>query len=157
VDSFNRASRRGQAGAERQFAEARVNEATAELRVAENRLQAFLETNRAFRNSPVLTFEQDRLARDVSTKQALYTTLVQAYEQARTQEVRDTPIFSQLEAPTLPPQADSLHLIRNLTASLLLGATIGLILGSIASASRQSPEFYSDLQEFRQLRRVRRP
>jgi uncharacterized protein involved in exopolysaccharide biosynthesis len=152
VDSFNRANRRGQAGAERQFAEARVNEATAELRVAENRLQSFLEVNRQYRNSPILTFEQDRLARDVSTKQQLYTTLVQTYEQARVQEVRDTPVFSMLEAPTFPPRADSRHIIRNGSVALLVGALLGWMLGSIVSASKQSPEFSSDVEEFRRLK-----
>lgn len=151
VDSFNRANRRGQAGAERQFAEARVNEAAAELRVAENRLENFLEVNRQYRNSPVLTFEQDRLARDVSTKQQLYTTLVQTYEQARVQEVRDTPVFSTLEAPTFPPRADSRHFIRNGSLALLLGAVLGFVLGSVVAASKHSPEFSSDLEEFRRL------
>ena len=143
VDSFNRANRRGQAGAERQFAEARV---------AENRLENFLEVNRQYRNSPVLTFEQDRLARDVSTKQQLYTTLVQTYEQARVQEVRDTPVFSVLEAPTFPPRADSRHFIRNGSVALLLGAMLGFLLGVVVTASKHSPEFYSDLEEFRQLK-----
>lgn len=160
VDSFNRANRRGQAGAERQFAEARVAEATAELRVAENRLENFLEVNRQYRNSPVLTFEQDRLARDVSTKQQLYTTLVQTYEQARVQEVRDTPVFSVLEAPTFPPRPDSRHFLRNGGVALLVGAMLGFLLGIVVTASKQSPEFYSDLEEFRRLKgalgRVRR-
>lgn len=152
VDSFNRANRRGQAGAERQFAEGRVSEAAAELRVAENRLESFLEVNRQYHNSPVLSFAQDRLARDVSTKQQLYNTLVQTYEQARVQEVRDTPVFSTLEAPTFPPRADSRHFIRNGSIALLLGALLGFVLGSIVSASKRSPEFPSDLEEFRQLK-----
>jgi uncharacterized protein involved in exopolysaccharide biosynthesis len=152
VDSFNRANRRGQAGAERQFAEGRVSDAAAELRVAENRLESFLDMNRQYRNSPILTFQQDRLARDVSTKQQLYTTLVQTYEQARVQEVRDTPVFSTLEAPTFPPRADSRHFLRNGAIALLLGALIGFVFGSVVSASKHSPEFSSDLEEFRQLK-----
>jgi uncharacterized protein involved in exopolysaccharide biosynthesis len=152
VDSFNRASRRGQGGAERQFAEARLAEANAELRVAENRLQSFLEVNRQYHGSPLLTFQQDRLAREVATRQQLYTTLVQAFEQARLQEVRDTPIFSVLEAPTLPPHAESRKLLRNGLLAICMGACLGLLLGTMVSASTRSPEFSSDLEEFRHLR-----
>jgi uncharacterized protein involved in exopolysaccharide biosynthesis len=151
VDSFNRASRRGQGGAERQFVEARLAETSAELRTAENRLQSFLEANRQYRESPLLAFQQDRLAREVATRQQLYTTLVQAFEPARLQEVRDTPIFSELQAPTLPPHAESRNLLRNGVLALLLGAFLGLVLGTTVSASTRSPEYNSDLEELRQL------
>lgn len=152
ADSFNRANRRGQAFAERQFADERLREAGSDLRDAENRLQGFLEANREYHGSPLLSFQQDRLSREVTTRNQLYASLVQAREQARIQEVRDMPIFSELQAPTLPPHAAPRHVSRNAVLGLALGAILGLVIGHLIFASRQSPEFPSDLEEFRQLR-----
>jgi uncharacterized protein involved in exopolysaccharide biosynthesis len=54
-------------------------------------MQAFLQANRQWANSPDLTFQHDRLERDIALRQQVYTTLVQSFEQARISEVRDTP------------------------------------------------------------------
>ena len=99
IGTFNNQSRKAQATAERQFTERRMQEAGAELRTAEDRLQQFLESNRTFRSSPELTVSYDRLSRNVSFQQQIYTTLSQAYEQARIEEVRDTPSITIVERP----------------------------------------------------------
>lgn len=99
VGTFNNQSRKAQATAERQFTERRMQDAGAELRAAEDRLQQFLESNRTFRSSPELTVSYDRLSRNVSFQQQVYTTLAQAYEQARIEEVRDTPSITIVERP----------------------------------------------------------
>src|SRR3712207_7894583 len=53
------------------------------------------QRNRDYRNSPELTFQQERLSREVSRVQQLYGRLSEAYEQAKIEEVRDTPVRSE--------------------------------------------------------------
>lgn len=62
LDRFNLEQRQSQAGAERQFTDSRIVQLQRELRDVEDRLQAFLQRNRDYRNSPELTFQRDRLA-----------------------------------------------------------------------------------------------
>jgi uncharacterized protein involved in exopolysaccharide biosynthesis len=120
VDSFNLRSRQGQASSERRFTEQRLSQALAESRQAQDALQAFLQRNRDFRASPQLSFEYDRLADNLALRQALYTTLAQAYEQARIEEVRDTPVITVVEAPMLPARPDSRPFGRAIAVGVLL-------------------------------------
>ena len=106
VSHFNLLTRQTRAGAERRFVEARLQEAADSLRLVENRHKAFLQANRDFRNSPQLKFENDRLERDVQFQQQLYTSLAQSFEQARIDEVRNTPVITVLEPPDLPASPD---------------------------------------------------
>src|SRR2546428_650042 len=94
VNTFNLERRQSRAAQEKRFVETRRTEARDELQVAEDRLKSFLERNRDYRNSPQLVFDQERLAREVALRQQLLTSLSQAYEQARIDEVRDTPVIT---------------------------------------------------------------
>ena len=132
LNTFNLESRQSQASAERRFTEDRRAQAQSELRAAEERLQYFLQENREWRSSPKLALEQDRLQRDISTKQQIYTTLAQAYEQARIDEVRNTPLITIVEKPDIPLKADSRHFVRN----ALLGAFAFTFLGLLGVFSR---------------------
>ncbi|MFN8570900.1 MAG: Wzz/FepE/Etk N-terminal domain-containing protein [Gemmatimonadaceae bacterium] len=125
VNRFNLEQRQSQAASERRFTELRLREVQGELRQAEDRATAFLERNRDYRNSPMLINQYERLSRDVSTRQEVYTTLSQAYEQARIEEVRDTPVITVLEQPQLPAHSDSRSALLKLLLSLVLGAVIG--------------------------------
>jgi uncharacterized protein involved in exopolysaccharide biosynthesis len=129
IDSFNLRTRQTQAISERKFTEGRLQGARAELRQAEDELLAFLQSNRDFRGSPHLTFLYDRLGRNVSLKQQLYTTLSQAYEQARIEEVRDTPVITVVEDPLLPARPDPVPLTRALIAGLFLSIAAAVIIG----------------------------
>ena len=169
VDSFNLASRQTRAGAERRFVEARLDQAQAELRSAEDRLQAFLQQNRDFHSSPKLTFDQDRLQREVTLRQGVVTSLTQAYETARISEVRDTPVVTVVEHPEVPVEPDRRHLALKLVLGVVLGALFGiayagareLLAATRAAGSADAAEFESlrddaiaDLQRVRS--RVRR-
>jgi uncharacterized protein involved in exopolysaccharide biosynthesis len=129
LNRFNLESRQSQASAERKFTEARLANAESDLRAAEQRLQDFLQENREFRSSPKLSFEEDRLARDINTRQQVYNTLAQLYEQARMDEVRDTPLITIVEKPDVPFKPDSRHAVRNAIFGMffaLLAAVLAL-------------------------------
>jgi len=127
VNTFNLESRQNQATAERRFSEERLVASQSELRAAEERLQNFLEDNREWRSSPKLTFEQDRLAREIGTRQQVYTTIAQMYEQARMDEVRNTPLITIVEKPNVPLKPESRHLLRNAAFAVFIALLIALL------------------------------
>lgn len=126
LNRFNLHNRQTRAAAERRFTEQRLNDLKGELRQAEDQLESFLQRNRDYRNSPGLVFQQDRLARDVAMKQQVFTTLAQAYEQAKIDEVRDTPVITILERPELPIRPDRRGLIRRGLLALFVGGVLGV-------------------------------
>ena len=125
VNRFNLETRQTQAAAEARFVQGRLADAKTELRVAEDRLQIFLQHNREFRASPELTFQEDRLRRDVTLDQQIVATLSQSYEQARIDQVRDTPAITVLERPIPPPAPDPRRHLRH----AVIGAFLGLLFG----------------------------
>jgi uncharacterized protein involved in exopolysaccharide biosynthesis len=94
--------------------------------MAEDHLQEFLQRNRDFRGAPQLAFEYDRLQRDVAMRQAVYTNLMQALEQSKIEEVRNTPVISMVERPILPAKPDSRLIALKALIAVLAGGLIGL-------------------------------
>lgn len=131
VNAFNVRTRQEQASEEREFVEGRLNEAKADLRAAEDRLAAFLAANRQLSNSPELTFQRERLQRDVSTEQQLYSTLAQSYEEVRMREVRATPVITMFESPSVPSKPEPRGRIKILALGVVLGAFIGIFLSLV--------------------------
>ncbi len=102
LDSMNISFRQEQSRELRQFFESRVADAQRGLDSAETTLRHFIENNRAIQNSPLLTFEHMRLTRTADLKRAVYTTVVQQYEEAKIQEARNVPVLTVLSPPTVP-------------------------------------------------------
>jgi uncharacterized protein involved in exopolysaccharide biosynthesis len=154
VNRFNLESRQSQASAERRFTEGRLASVRAELRAAEDRLEAFLRRNRQFRTSPELTLAQERLRREVSLLEDVHTTMAQAHEQAKIEEVRDTPVITVIERPELAVRPDPRGLLKKGMLALLLGAALGVVLAFLREAmSRSSRDAAAEVEEFRELRR----
>ena len=102
LDSMNISFRQEQSRELRQFFEGRVASAQRELDSAETALRHFLERNRVVTNSPLLMFEQNRLTRTTELKRAVYTTVLQQYEEAKAQESRNVPVLTVLTSPNVP-------------------------------------------------------
>ena len=126
LNRFNLQGRHFQAAAEREFVERRNEEVSAELRTAEDRLSAFMQQNRNYSNSPALSFQRDRLAREVDLKQKVSTTLAQSYEEAKINEIRNTPLVTIIEKPELPLDQDPRGRIKAMLFALLGGLLIGV-------------------------------
>jgi uncharacterized protein involved in exopolysaccharide biosynthesis len=157
VNRFNLESRQSQAGAERRFTEQRLAEVKSDLRETEDRLQDFLQRNRDFKSSPLLTFAQLRLQREVERQQQLYVVLTQAYEQARIEEVRDTPVITIIERPEVPVLPEPRGLLIQGVLGLLIGGLLGGLLAfgrEFLARSRQEDPL--DFEEFASLRRQAR-
>lgn len=153
VDLFNLQTRQSRARQEREFIEDRVVSAQQELRQAEDRLEIFLNGNRDFSNSPQLSFEQDRLARDVTMRQHLYTTLAEALAQAEIEEVRDTPVITVVEPPELPVYPDPRGIVLRSFLALFLGGALGTGIALVMEGSgRMHKAEPDDFNEFTRLR-----
>jgi uncharacterized protein involved in exopolysaccharide biosynthesis len=154
LNEFNLKTRQSQAANERRFVEQRMAEIGGDLRGAEDRLQIFLQRNRgSFGSVPDLAMEHDRLTRQVSLLQQVYTALAQSYEQARIDEVRDTPAITVIEAPNLPVQPAPRGLLKRLFLMLILSLALGIllpVLGVLLSSKKRSLE--EEAAEFGRLR-----
>ena len=137
LNRFNMERRQSRAGAERQFVEARRADAQRELSAAEDQLQQFLLRNRDYRNSPTLTFGQERLQREVQLRQALLTQLSQAFDRARMEEVRNTAVITIIAPPEVPARADPRGALRDgLLAGLMTLLACGLVLAALGTIRR---------------------
>ena len=124
VNEFNLERRQSQAAAERQFVEERMEEARARLADAEAAYDRFLERNRDYHMSPVLSTEAARHQRNVGLRQQLYTSLAQAYEEVRIQEIRSTPVIAVID----PPGGRVPRVGRNVVRTGALGVVLGILL-----------------------------
>lgn len=144
VNLFNTQARRSRASQEARFVSERMIEAKRELRSAEDALQSFLERNREIASSPQLTFERDRLVREVSLRNDLYAALAQRLDQARIEEARTTPAITLVEQPILAARPDRRFLIYKGVTSLAAGAVaVGLYVlfrHSLMRAARAEPD-----------------
>lgn len=154
IAEFDQHTRQSKAAAERQFLERRLEFANLELRSAEQALQAFSQRNRVFLDSPGLQFEHDRLQRKVDERQTVVTSLVQAFEQARVDEVRDTPVLTIIQKPRAPSTGDPRHLIpRTLLAGMLsfgFAFAVVILREAFRNANDQDPSL---ADEFARVRR----
>jgi uncharacterized protein involved in exopolysaccharide biosynthesis len=128
VNAFNLRKRQSQASQEARFIEGRLADAKAELRVHEDDLQAFLQRNREYRNSAQLQFEHDRLEREVNLRQQTLSQLAQAFEVARIDEVRNTPVITVVEQPIVPPEPDSRRLVLKGLLAIIGGGVLAMLL-----------------------------
>lgn len=153
VNRFNLEKRKSQAAAERQFVEAQAANAEQGLRDAEDRMQEFAMRNRAATNSsPELSFQRDRLQREVNLREQLYTSLAQNAAEARSREVRDTPVITVLEEPRLAAVPESRRVALKTIVGGLMGGLAGLLVAFLSqglAGARKTPD--ETAQEFFRL------
>jgi uncharacterized protein involved in exopolysaccharide biosynthesis len=133
VDDFNNNKRKSQASAERKFAEQRLIDLAAEVRATEDAMKSFLERNHDIGRSPTLLFEREHLTEQLNVKRTLYSSVVQAYERARMDEVRDSPRATVLKYPSAPTGPDR----RSTTRFGVLGFFLGMMLAAFLALTRE--------------------
>jgi uncharacterized protein involved in exopolysaccharide biosynthesis len=154
VNIFNLTNRQHDASQQRTFVEKQVEEKRSELRQAEDALEGFLERNRMWAMSPELTMEKQRLENDLKMRQVLYTSMLQSYEQARIEEVRDLPVITVVEPPEMPIEADRRGGVKKTLTGLLIGIALGCLLAFPADRiQRKRDEQSDDFIEFDALKR----
>lgn len=155
INEFNAERRRTRARAQREFVATQLDTARAELRGAEGKLERFLQQNRRYDDSPQLMFEVRRLQREVGLRQQIYTSLATTYEQARVEEVRNTPVITIVESPERSARPARGNLALNGVLGLILGGlfgtTLALLREHVDRQRRRHPEHFL---EFQRLRRI---
>ncbi len=157
LNRFNLETRQTQSREQRRFSGERLTVAEQELRAAEQAQLAFLQRNRQYMDSPLLTFEYNRLNRQVMLRQEVYQSLVKAHEEARIAEVRDTPVLTVIDSAVAPVSPSGPRRILGTTVALVFGAGLGVLLAYTVTArarARRSPtpdylEFRAALEEAR--------
>ncbi len=153
VNTFNLTQRQSQGTAERRFIEGRLAEVSQELDSAEAALRSFMERNLTFDASPRLRLEMARLQRRVDFVQQVHLTLAQAYEQARIEEVRNTPVITLVDRPEGSAK-HSVSLVIAGVASVAVGLLVALIGALLRDyGSRKSVDEAEAFREFAELRR----
>lgn len=110
IDDFNNQKRRTRGAQEVRFLEARIADARQDLSGLERQMQQFLERNRAYESSAPLTFEHDRIERELTLARQLHSSLSQQLDQARIERVRDTPLVTVVESPRLAARPNRRYL-----------------------------------------------
>jgi uncharacterized protein involved in exopolysaccharide biosynthesis len=167
LNRFNVETRRSQAATQRSFLELRLATVSQELREAEEAVADFSRRNRGdFRSSPELATQQERLTRAASLRAQVQGTLEQALEQAKLDEIRDTPLITVIETPRAPARPDARGLVFTSLVGFLAGTFLGLVLALVLYAldvarKRQPDNFASFNAEMAaaksELRRVAWP
>jgi hypothetical protein len=149
VNQFNIEKRKSQASAERQFIEGQARTTENELHAMEANVRTFLQNNRSIDQSRLLGFEYDRLQRDVTLRRQIYANVLDALQQARSREVRDTPVITMLEDPRLPAKPEARGTVKRTLFGLSFGALLGIIAALAIGFFRRSQ--LADTEEAREF------
>ncbi len=134
-----------------QFVEGRFEEAERELETAEDQLARFLERNQN-PTTASLQFQQDRLRRQVSFKEQLYSELQSQLTQTRLDLQRRQPVVTVVEEPVPPTQRSAPKRTLIVILSLFLGGLIGVggaFVGAFFKNAGESNEEGKKLDEIR--------
>lgn len=119
--------RRRRANAERTFIEHRLDSAAVRQLALEDTLRSFYATNRITTGSPNLQFAEARLRRRVDFAIDLANQLRTQLEQAKLQEVRDTPVLSIITTPEEPGRRSAPNRRLIVLAALVFGGLLALL------------------------------
>ena len=115
----------------------RMNEVNKELIIVEEKLKTFRETNRRLASSPQLNLEEDRLLREVSVQEQIFTTLKTELELTQVDLISRSNLIITIDQPRMP-----LHLANSSSEKIfILSLFIGL---GISILFALSPDWYEN-------------
>ena len=124
---YNLETRNSAASERLRFAERELARTRGDLLASENVLRDFLQANRGGLESPRLALRREQLQRQVTVLGDVYTQLAAEVQQARIDEVRDTPVLTLVETPTPPLHRESPRRTRMTLVGLVLGGAAGIV------------------------------
>lgn len=137
------------------FLETRFNEVQRELSVAEENLADFLERNQN-PTTATLQFQEDRLRRQVSFKEQLYSDLQSQLTQARIDVQRQQPVVTVVEKPVAPRKPTGPPRLIIAIMGVVMGGTVGIgiaIVREFIQANEDGGRKQTKLREIRELAR----
>jgi tyrosine-protein kinase Etk/Wzc len=151
INEFNTEKRQLQAASERRFVEERLAQARNELTATEAEFQRFEERNRRI-ESPQLMLARGRLQHELSLRQHLVTSLAEAFEQARIEEVRNVPLITVIDRPAVAEWPNGRGTVFRSLFALALGFALAAAYALVQTALQTQPTSRPDAELFRQLR-----
>lgn len=155
---FNTETRNSAASERRRFAERELARTKTSLSDAEETLRAFLERNREGLSAPRLALQQRELQRQIDVLAQVNSQLAGEVQQARIDEVRDTPALTLVEIPEPPLRRDSPKRKRMTFIGLVLGLAAGVAAAALTGIGERlqsmDPVGYEQLRSL--LRRKQR-
>lgn len=140
LDTYNQVTQRTEARARREFIQGQLGNAQRDLGAAEDSLRDFLVHNRRLDDSPTLQFEQARYQRAIDLRQAVVQDLSQAFEQARIDEVRDTPVLTVLQPALVPIKKSWPRRSVSAIAGMVVGILLALAFTTWRELQRRDPD-----------------
>lgn len=135
-----------------EFVEGRFDEVEQELEEAEERLAQFLERNQN-PTTATLQFQRDRLQRQVSFKEQLYSELQSQLTQTRLDLQRRQPVVTVVERPVPPTSRSAPKRTVIVLLCLILGGFLGVsgaFVSTFLETSKKDPEEQEKLEELRE-------
>ena len=137
VTEFDTRVRRSRASENRRFLETRTDSAEVMLGAAEDELARFEQRNRAYAQSPDLSLQHERLQRRETLLQDVYLSLARSLEQARIDEVKETPVLTIVDPPHVRWRKVEPRRVQVVAAALAFGALAVLALGFLPTTWRE--------------------
>lgn len=134
-----------------QFVEGRFQEVEKELETAEDRLAQFLERNQN-PTTATLQFRRDRLQRQVTFKEQLYSKLQSQLTQTRLELQRKQPVVTTVEEPVPPLNRSSPQRTLIVIFSVVLGGFVGIGISFVSSALQARKEDPDKREKIKELR-----
>jgi capsule polysaccharide export protein KpsE/RkpR len=150
LDQFNTVRRQTSARNRRKFLENRLTELQKQEREIEDSLKTFFEANRQYQDAPALLFESRRRQARLDQITEVLNNVRRDYENARTDEVNDTPLLTIVEPPTVPvrrsfPERKLLVLLAAVS-SLLIGMAMAYFGEAVRQWNRTDTEGRADME-----------
>lgn len=133
------------------FVKQRFQEVKRELEKAENRLAQFLERNQN-PTTATLQFQRDRLQRQVTFKEQLYSDLQSQLTQTRIDLQRRQPVVTVVEEPAPPFQRSAPRRTVIVIVSLLFGGFLGVVLAFVRTFFERHKEVAEEREKIEEIR-----
>jgi uncharacterized protein involved in exopolysaccharide biosynthesis len=88
--------------------------------------------------------EYNRLQREVDRRNLIYSSLLNAYETARIEEVKDLPVITVIEPPELPIGPNMRGGVRKTAIGLLIGFVLGCLIAFARDRMARNREAQTD-------------
>ena len=115
----------------------RINEVNKELIIVEEKLKNFRETNRRLTSSPQLNLEEDRLLREVSVQEEIFTTLKTELELTQIDLISRSNLIITIDQPRMPLYRTNSSSQKIFILSLIIGFGISILFAL-------APDWYKD-------------
>ena len=139
-----------------QFVGGRFEEADQELEAAEDRLAQFLERNQN-PTTASLQFRRDRLQRQVSFKEQLYSELQSQLTQTRLDLQRQQPVVTVVEEPVPPMQRSAPQRTQLVLIFLVVGGGLGVGGAFLRAYVENSAEDSEEREKMKEVKRQLTP